>query len=138
MAFEELEFNQIETSFSEKIKTQILGKLTAKKWLDLIYDYEDVVKDRYVEVVHVIGDLEHYLLSIPKRYTARIKLCEILMENEIIEKIKLIKTYKISRTVIDKFVEEQLIEIKLREDRRMPTFMTSVEDKQNIALNTEQ
>ncbi len=138
MSFDELEFSQIETSFSEKIKTQILGKLTAKKWLNLRYDYQDVVKDRYVEEVHVVGDIEAYLLTIPKRYTARIKLCEVLIENRIIEKLKLIKAFKISRTVIDKFIEEDLIEIVLKEDRRMPSFMASLESKKDIDLNPEQ
>ncbi|MBF4691669.1 primosomal protein N' [Fusibacter ferrireducens] len=138
MSFDMLELSQIETSFSEKIKTQILSKLTAKKWLDLHYDYKDVVKDRYVEVVHVVGDLEAYLMSIPKRYTARIKLCEVLIENPIIEKIKLVKDYSISRTVIDKFIEEDLIEIEFKEDRRMPLFMASLESKKNIELNSEQ
>lgn len=137
-AFDSLEFNQIEVSFSEKVKTQILGKLTAKNWLDLQYDYEDVVKDRYVEEIHVVGDLEAYLPTIPKRYTARVKLCELLIENPIIEKTKLVKTYKISRNVIDKFLEEGLVEIELKEDRRMPAFMTAIESKKNIALNEEQ
>ncbi|GAU78741.1 primosomal protein N' [Fusibacter sp. 3D3] len=138
MSFDELELSRIETSYSEKIKLQILSKLTAKKWLALNYDYEEVVKDRYVEVLHVVADLEDYFLTIPKRYTARIKLCEVLMENPIIEKTKLVKDFKISRNVIDKFIEEDLIEIELKEDRRMPAFMASLESKKNIALNPEQ
>ncbi len=138
ISFDVLPFDKIETSQSPKAKAQNLSKMVAKGWLKLEYDYVESVKDRYLEQVELIGDINAYRSTIPQNHTSKLKFCDLLLESPVIDKRLLSKEHKINKSVLDRFIEDGVVRKTQIEDRRIPAYMNSFEDKSGICLNTSQ
>ena len=122
----------------DSVKNIAINRLLALGAIDLEYSYEQNVKDRTIEWIHVIGDMTAYFPSIPKRNIAEIKLAQYLIENPLSIRLQVQEILKIPKSMIDRFKERELIEIIEKDDLRMPVFMKSHEDKSQIILNDSQ
>lgn len=133
-----LKYEELCIDLKDSVKNIAINRLLALGYIDLTYSYEQNVKDRTVTWVHVIGDLLTYRETIPKRNTAELKLLDFLIENPVHKRLSIQEQLKISKSLIDRLVERQLIEIVEKDELRMPIFMKSHEDKSQVVLNDEQ
>lgn len=122
----------------ESSKTLAINRLLAMGYIELTYDYEQNVKDRTVEWVVADGDLVSCLEQIPEHHHAKVKLIKHLIEQPVVKRLELQDTLKISKSVIDGFVQSGVITIVEKDDIRMPLFMKSNESKKGVILNAEQ
>jgi primosomal protein N' (replication factor Y) (superfamily II helicase) len=122
----------------ESAKTLAINRLLAMGYIELTYDYEQNVKDRTVEWIVADGDLVSHLKQIPEHHHAKIKLLKHLIEEPIVKRLALQETLKISKSVVDGFVQSGVISIVEKDDIRMPLFMKANESKRDVILNTAQ
>lgn len=122
----------------EGSKSLAINRLLAMGLIELSYDYEQNVKERTVEWLVAQGDLVSCLNQIPEHHHAKIKLIKYLIEHPVVKRLELQESLKITKSVIDGFVQSGVLTIIEKDDIRMPLFMKANESKKNVVLNPDQ
>lgn len=133
-----LKIEDIDLPYAKSTIKNALSKCVALGLLEVNDYFESVVKDRYEECLEKTDKLLKEIDQIPKRNKAQIKLANYLMEHASGERKAVQEFLKISKNVVDGFIEKGWIHLTLKEIKRMPEFMSSVYDKSQVVLNASQ
>lgn len=130
-SFEAIEESKIEGSrVSKYLKT-----LVDQGWIELFYQFKQIVKDRYKYEYQVMTNVEAYRETIPKRYVAKIRACDYLIKHPHGDVDELKKVAKLPKSIVDKFESDAIIKITQTEDLRIPTFISSESGTAMTQLN---